>query len=45
MDEIQKDERFKHIVNDSRFRTLKRNERKVKIDQRFKVKFDHADHF
>ena len=34
------DERFKEIVSDPRFRTLRRNERKVKIDKRFMSMFN-----
>lgn len=37
MDEILKDERFKHIAKDSRFRIMPKNERKFKVDKRFKV--------
>jgi hypothetical protein len=38
MDEILQDERFKHIAKDQRFKNMPRNERKFKVDQRFKVK-------
>jgi hypothetical protein len=37
MDEIIKDDRFKHIATDSRFRNMKKSERKFKVDNRFKV--------
>ncbi|GAB6020676.1 hypothetical protein CHUAL_003345 [Chamberlinius hualienensis] len=39
MDDALKDERFKHIVNDPRFRSLSKNQRKVKIDNRFHSMF------
>jgi|APCry1669190731_1035312.scaffolds.fasta_scaffold426950_1 hypothetical protein len=39
MDEITKDDRFKHIATDSRFRVMKKSDRKFKVDTRFKVKF------
>lgn len=37
MDEILKDERFKHIAKDQRFKLMPKHERKFKIDKRFKV--------
>jgi hypothetical protein len=37
MDELIKDDRFKHIVNDAKFKILPKNERKFKVDKRFKV--------
>jgi hypothetical protein len=37
MDEVIKDDRFKHIVNDAKFKILPKNERKFKVDKRFKV--------
>lgn len=37
MDEILKDDRFKHIVKDYRFKVMPKNERKFKVDKRFKV--------
>lgn len=37
MDDIIKDDRFKHIANDSRFKIMPKNERKFKVDKRFKV--------
>lgn len=39
MDEIAKDERFKHIPTDSRFREMPKKDRKFKIDNRFKKMF------
>lgn len=39
MDEVIKDDRFKHIVNDAKFKILPKNERKFKVDKRFKVIF------
>ena len=40
MDDILQDERFQHIAKDVRFRKLKHQEKKVKIDKRFKDMFD-----
>ena len=37
MDDITKDDRFKHIPTDSRFRVMPRKDRKFKVDNRFKV--------
>jgi hypothetical protein len=37
MDEVIKDPRFKHIISDSRFRNMPKEERKFKVDKRFKV--------
>lgn len=37
MDDILKDERFKHIAKDHRFRNMPKSERKFKVDGRFKV--------
>ncbi len=37
MDDILQDDRFKHIVKDHRFKNMPRNERKFKVDKRFKV--------
>lgn len=39
MEEILKDERFKYIAKDHRFKLLPKNERKFKVDKRFKVCF------
>ncbi len=38
MDDITKDDRFKHIPTDSRFRVMPKKDRKFKVDNRFKVK-------
>ncbi|CAM1297462.1 ESF1 (predicted) [Pycnogonum litorale] len=35
-----KDDRFKHIANDPRFRSLPKKEKKIKIDKRFKSMFN-----
>lgn len=37
MDDIRKDERFKHIPTDSRFKEMHKKDRKFKVDNRFKV--------
>ncbi len=37
MDDITKDERFKHIPTDKRFKEMHRKERKFKVDKRFNV--------
>ena len=37
--EMQSDDRFKHIGKDPRFRELRRKDRKVAIDKRFKGMF------
>ena len=37
MDELLKDDRFKHISTDSRFKIMPKNQRKFKVDNRFKV--------
>lgn len=39
MDDINKDERFKHIPTDSRFRVMPKKDRKFKVDNRFRVSF------
>lgn len=39
MDDIVKDDRFKHIVKDPRFKTMPRKDRKFKVDKRFKQMF------
>ena len=39
VNEIKKDERFSHLLHDPKFRKMKKNERKVKIDSRFKSMF------
>lgn len=36
---MDSDDRFKHLASDPRFKTLRRNQRKVEIDDRFKSMF------
>jgi len=40
MDEVMKDERFKHIAKDPRFKRIPQSQRKVKIDKRFQSMFE-----
>ena len=43
MDNILKDDRFKHIAKDKRFKIMARSERKFKVDNRFKGMFDNKN--
>lgn len=39
MDDIRKDDRFKHIPTDTRFKEMPKKDRKFKVDNRFKKMF------
>uniref|UniRef100_T1J9K3 Thioredoxin domain-containing protein n=1 Tax=Strigamia maritima TaxID=126957 RepID=T1J9K3_STRMM len=43
MDRIKKDPRFAHVLQDPRFRRIPKEEKKVKIDKRFKAMLDDND--